>query len=233
VNKTTPKIYCAGPLFNPKEREEMGMIASTLRNAGYSVFLPQEDGLEFAKLFPLLIEKVELSQFAGRILNMAIFSLDLYQIINSDGLVVNLNGRVPDEGAMVEAGIAWSHNKALVIFKNDDRSLIQGHCNPMVMGLCHFQFVDECSDIPKAFATKFAKLPGKPNRSPQQPSLEATIANGRRISSLLLEQTSSSEITELLITLFGALVCKNEKNPTNTLPQVNSPQNKPKAVLSC
>ena len=48
VERSSYKIYCAGPLFNPKEQEEMGQIASVLECKGYSVFLPQRDGLEFA-----------------------------------------------------------------------------------------------------------------------------------------------------------------------------------------
>ena len=39
MEKRRYKIYCAGPLFNPKEREEMSQIASVLEHAGYSAFL--------------------------------------------------------------------------------------------------------------------------------------------------------------------------------------------------
>ena len=39
---------------------------------------------------------------------------------------------------MVEAGIAWAHNKAIVIFRSDSRSLIEGNCNPLVLGLSDF-----------------------------------------------------------------------------------------------
>ena len=120
------KIYCAGPLFNPVERNEMRFIADTLKNADFSVFLPQEDGLEFARLFPAFLSRGFKQNEAQQILNHAIFSLDVYEVLASDGLVLNMNGRVPDEGAMVEAGIAWANDKPIVIFNSDDRSLLQG-----------------------------------------------------------------------------------------------------------
>lgn len=44
------KIYCAGPLFNDKEKEEMTEIAVALEESGFGVFLPHRDGFEFAHL---------------------------------------------------------------------------------------------------------------------------------------------------------------------------------------
>ena len=46
--KPIPRIYCAGPLFNRAEQEEMAEIARTLAGAGFSVFLPHRDGFVFA-----------------------------------------------------------------------------------------------------------------------------------------------------------------------------------------
>ena len=51
------KIYCAGPLFNPKEQEEMQEIAHVLEQKGFTTFLAQRDGLLFEQLLPLLIDK--------------------------------------------------------------------------------------------------------------------------------------------------------------------------------
>ena len=93
----------------------MACIAGALEKAGYTVFLPQRDGLELARLLPKLIEKGLSAEKASKILNRAIFDVDVFQIIDSQGLILNMNGRVPDEGAMVEAGIAWSHKKQLDI----------------------------------------------------------------------------------------------------------------------
>ncbi|HYL80063.1 MAG TPA: hypothetical protein VEU07_04570, partial [Candidatus Acidoferrum sp.] len=42
------RIYCAGPLFNRPEQEEMAEIARALAGAGFSTFLPHKDGFVFA-----------------------------------------------------------------------------------------------------------------------------------------------------------------------------------------
>ena len=41
------RVYCAGPLFNQAERDEMTAIADILCEAGYVVYLPHRDGMEF------------------------------------------------------------------------------------------------------------------------------------------------------------------------------------------
>ena len=61
----------------------MACIAGALEDAGYRVFLPQRDGLELAQLLPKLIEKGMTAENASKILNMAIFDVDVFQIIES------------------------------------------------------------------------------------------------------------------------------------------------------
>jgi nucleoside 2-deoxyribosyltransferase len=200
------RIYCAGPLFNPKEREEMAAIASVLEKAGYSVFLPQKDGLKFAELLPTLTKKNIPVEDGVVMLNMAIFSLDVFEVVNSDGLILNMNGRVPDEGAMVESGIAWSHNKTVLIFKNDDRSLILGNCNPLVMGLSDFKFVDKYEDIPVEFERRLNET-RKVVTSAFPLNCETTKKNGQKISDYLIRKRTNDEITELLVRLFGKISC--------------------------
>lgn len=211
MSSKTRKIYCAGPLFNPKEREDMNSIAAVLETAGYSVFLPQRDGLELAKLLPVLIEKDISEEKASIVLNNAIFSLDVFKIIDSDGVIVNVNGRVPDEGAMVEAGIAWAHEKIIVIFKNDDRSLIQGNCNPLVMGLADFEFVDKYEKIPVAFDGLFSKS-DKRAGAPRESSFKITRTKGETIRDYLMAQKTANEIADLLIDLFGEILCQSLKD---------------------
>ncbi len=149
--KQRKQIYCAGPLFNPKEKEEMQAIAETLENNGFNVFLPHRDGFEFTNLSESFIKLGISSNDARFILNKAIFTLDVFQVLNSDGLILNINGRVPDEGAMVEAGIAWNAGKMIVIFKNDARTLINGNDNPLLLGLSDFNVTNDISSIPSIF----------------------------------------------------------------------------------
>jgi nucleoside 2-deoxyribosyltransferase len=211
------KIYCAGPLFNPQERNEMAEIANTLRGSGYSVFLPQEDGLEFARLLPAFLERGHSNSEAQKILNLAIFSLDVYQVIDSDGMILNMNGRVPDEGAMVEAGIAWAHNKPIVIFNSDDRSLLQGACNPLVVGLSNFEVISEYSKIPAKFKERFSQLGDNIIRE-KAFQFEETKNKGKTISDYINSQGNHEELTELLITLFGGTPCTNGRIGNDTHP---------------
>ncbi len=150
------KIYCAGPLFNDKEREEMTDIASSLETANFDVFLPHRDGIEFSKISDRLLEQGYQPKEANLLLSTAIFFIDTYKVADSDGLVINLNGRVPDEGAVVEAGIAWSLNIPVVIYKNDSRSKINGTDNPLVLGLSSFRVVNRVSAIVEEFNKHFS-----------------------------------------------------------------------------
>lgn len=221
VERQSYKIYCAGPLFNPKEREEMGQIASALEHKGYSIFLPQRDGLEFARLFPLFLERGIDAQDAQKILNLAIFSLDVFQITDSQGLVLNMNGRVPDEGAMVEAGIAWASNRVVVIFRSDSRSLIEGNCNPLVLGLADFSVVTTYDDIAVVFDEKFSVatedvLLGRD----AQP--EAATKSGKEISDYLMSRRSGDEIADLLLGLFRERIWRTSEDPKGNCSQAHT-----------
>lgn len=221
MDRHSYKVYCAGPLFNPKEREEMDSIASALKDAGYLVFLPQENGLEFTKLLPAFIERNISLDTSTQILNQAIFSLDIFEIIDSQGLVLNMNGRVPDEGAMVEAGIAWAHDKPLVIFKNDERTLILGNCNPLVIGLSDFEFVSNYDDIPKAFDRKFSES-NKHISLPSSSRFGTATKKGKQISDYLIAKKTIDDIASLLIEIFEEVTCPTSKDQERNLTKENT-----------
>lgn len=196
---TVRKIYCAGPLFNQMEREEMAKIAAVLEESGFKVFLPQRDGMEMIKLIPAFAAAGVPEVKAKAIIDKAIFSLDVFQVLDSDGLVLNMNGRVPDDGALVEAGIAWQAGKAIVIYKNDARTLIDGNDNPLISGLSDFDKVDRIEAIPAEFHRKFqANMPVSP-----VPPVRASevIVKGRQIHEMLLARASMEVIVQTLIRL--------------------------------
>ena len=64
-----------------------------------------------------------------------IFQFDLEQIRRSEVLVMILDGRVPDEGACVEAGIAFSLGKECYGLKTDCRCLMNFQDNPLITGV--------------------------------------------------------------------------------------------------
>ncbi|MEN8506432.1 MULTISPECIES: nucleoside 2-deoxyribosyltransferase [Paraburkholderia] len=189
-----PRAYCAGPLFNAAERAEMDSIARTLEAAGYATFLPHRDGLEFARLKPELEKLGASTDEAARILDRAIFSLDTYQLLRRcDVVVANLNGRVADEGTVVEASLAWHAGKPLVLFKADARSMLGGSDNPMLTGLGEFDVIDRLSALPQAVDEAIARDRAR--------RVEETLSRGAEIASL---REGGDDMTALAKTLYGA-----------------------------
>jgi len=122
---TSPRIYLAGPLFNHAEKAFNLRVARLLEDNGYSVFLPQRDGIEAAQTRGMSEEE----------LTEKIFSIDAGEVRKADILFMNLDGRVPDEGACVELGIAYASGKRCYGFKTDTRSVEIGFdLNPMISG---------------------------------------------------------------------------------------------------
>ncbi|HPD15510.1 MAG TPA: nucleoside 2-deoxyribosyltransferase [Planctomycetota bacterium] len=146
--RETIRVYCAGPLFNAKEQDEMRELAHALECAGLETFLPQRDGLELTKVVHELVALGVEHAKAGDVTAKAIFALDVYQVIEKcQAIVVNLNGRVPDEGAVSEAAIAWCYGKIMVGYKSDSRSVFLGQDNPLVTGLFDFQLCRGAQEV--------------------------------------------------------------------------------------
>ncbi len=195
------KIYCAGPLFNPREKGEMQEIADILENNGFDVFLPHRDGFEFVNLSESFIKLGVSDNNAKLILNKAIFTLDVFQVIDSDGLILNINGRVPDEGAMVEAGIAWNAGKMIVIFKNDARTLINGNDNPLLLGLSNFNVANDISSIPSIFNNLLLENGGKKQKIIDNSRIEKIFEKGQLIFELSNKLENSDELCNQLINI--------------------------------
>lgn len=117
------KIYFAGPLFCNSEKAYNRKLTTILEKAGYEVFLPQRDGYEAAK-FKGKSQK-EVAQM--------IFEKDTDEIQKADIFFMVLDGRVPDDGACVELGIAYRSGKRCYGIKSDVRSLeINLDLNPLI-----------------------------------------------------------------------------------------------------
>ena len=119
------RVYFAAPLFNEAERAYNLKIVEILEAHGYEVFLPQRDGF----LAPELEGKTEAEKIE------MIFNKDRDKVLKSDILFMMLDGRVPDEGACVELGIAYANGKRCYGFKGDARSVeLDMDLNPMIAG---------------------------------------------------------------------------------------------------
>ena len=71
--KNQIRIYCAGPLFNNAERDEMTAIADALCSYGYAVYLPHRDGMEFRLILEKLVERGYEKQMAAAFLHAGDF----------------------------------------------------------------------------------------------------------------------------------------------------------------
>lgn len=119
------RIYFAGPLFSAAEKEYNLKIVKILESYGYEVFLPQRDGYLAPDLEGLTAEEI----------SKKIFDKDLEEVMKSDIVFILLDGRVPDEGACVELGVAYAAGKRCYGFKSDSRSIEIGmDLNPMISG---------------------------------------------------------------------------------------------------
>ena len=119
------KVYFAGPLFNQSEKDYNLKLSNLLEAHGYKVFLPQRDGFEAA----LLENKTEEE------LTKLIFDKDVSEVLKADIIFMNLDGRIPDEGACVELGIAYANKKRCYGIKTDTRAAeMKLDLNPMIAG---------------------------------------------------------------------------------------------------
>ncbi len=168
----------------------MQEIAFYLEKSGYSAFLPHRDGIELAEVNNKLMQLGYSLEDANALLIKAIFLIDTFQVADSDGLVLNLNGRVPDEGAIAEAGIAWALRKPVVIFKSDSRALMHGLDNPLVIGLSGFVVVRNKQNIPSEFERLFL-LKTDSDCSPKDEINIGNLRKGRVIHKLYKNSQNS------------------------------------------
>lgn len=119
------KVYFAAPLFSQAEKDYNLQLAGILEAHGYQVFLPQRDGYEAAQL----------SGKTEKELVDMIFKKDVSEILKADIIFMVLDGRIPDEGACVELGIAYANRKRCYGVKTDTRAAEMNlDLNPMIAG---------------------------------------------------------------------------------------------------
>ena len=117
-------IYFAAPLFCQAEQAFNLQLTGKLEERGLTVFLPQRDGVESSK--PPYNEMTHDEQ------RQAIFVLDRDKILDADVFLFVLDGRVPDEGACVELGIAYGQkhllqqDKLIIGLQTDSRAAYLG-----------------------------------------------------------------------------------------------------------
>ncbi|MEE9456834.1 MAG: nucleoside 2-deoxyribosyltransferase [bacterium] len=194
-------IYCAGPLFNELERKEMKRISDSLEKAGFRTFLPQRDGLRLNELLKVAMGSTYNLSDIIFVFQKAIFELDAYQVLKKcDGLVLNINGRVPDEGAIVEGAWAWLANKPLIIYKSDERSLMRGLDNPLVIGLNEFTIATKIKNIPEKLKERFKSNLKEYYEFPV--GVRGVIGRGEKIYKAMAGKNNYKKIFKLLTGIY-------------------------------
>lgn len=107
------KAYLAAPLFCQGEKEFNLRVDAVVRSVGLDTFLPQRDGGEAARLISEGMDEHAVRQ--------RLFDLDCAAIADCALLVFVLDGRVPDEGACVELGMAFASGKPCFGLQTDSR----------------------------------------------------------------------------------------------------------------
>lgn len=133
------RVYIAGPLFCTAELDFNEKVDNYLINLGYTTFLPQRDG----HLLSDLVNDGEPKASAIE----RIFEIDVDEIRKSDILVFIMDGRVPDEGACVELGIAYSLDKECIGLKTDSRYLMDNLDNPLILGAVKGRVAKSISEL--------------------------------------------------------------------------------------
>ena len=133
-------VYLAGPLFSEAERRFNLEFTYRLEAIGFEVFLPQRDGVER--------DRPPYDTMTPEERRHAIFHLDRSRILDADVFV--RDGRVPEEGACVELGIAYCQKylqngeNLLVGLHADTRAALIGESlNPMVYVSLEYVIDDE------------------------------------------------------------------------------------------
>ncbi|HJQ28408.1 MAG TPA: nucleoside 2-deoxyribosyltransferase domain-containing protein [Rubrobacter sp.] len=111
-------IYLAGPLFSEAECRFNLELTQRLESHDFRVFLPQRDGVERGQ--------PPYDSMTPEERRHAMFHLDWSMILDSDIFLFVLDGRVPDEGACVELGIAYCQRK----LQDSEKLLIGLHTDP-------------------------------------------------------------------------------------------------------
>jgi nucleoside 2-deoxyribosyltransferase len=136
------RVYLAGPMFSAGDQSEQGELADALEAAGFVCHVPQDNGIEVGAVMQLLndpslhgtpmLEPFVLDRCIAWV-TRAVVALDVYEVIEGcQCTVLNIDGRVPDEGGLVEATLAWSSGHPVVTYKTTSISELDGNNNPMI-----------------------------------------------------------------------------------------------------
>jgi deoxyadenosine/deoxycytidine kinase/nucleoside 2-deoxyribosyltransferase len=134
-----PRAYYAAGLFNQGERAFNLEVKAVLDELGYETWFPQEDA---GLLDDYLKAGMSLDEARHRI-----FKANLKAVEEADVLLFLLDGRVPDEGACIEAGVAFGRGKRCIGLKTDFRNVEGGANNLMIDGILDYRIARDLDEL--------------------------------------------------------------------------------------
>ena len=134
-----PRAYYAAGLFNEGERTFNLRVKAMLDGLGYETWFPQEDA---GFLEQYMDEGMTLAQARDEI-----FRMNRDAVARCDVLIFNLDGRVPDEGACVEAGLAYGMGIRCIGLQTDFRAVEPGGNNLMLDGILNYEVAGDIDTL--------------------------------------------------------------------------------------
>ncbi len=134
-----PRVYYAAGLFNEGERAFNLQVKAILDELDYETWFPQESA---GLLDDLIRDGMTVDEARHHI-----FKLNLRAVEECDILVFLLDGRVPDEGACIEAGLAYGRGKRCIGLKTDFRNVEGGGNNLMIDGILDYQIAGSLDEL--------------------------------------------------------------------------------------
>lgn len=158
---TKQKIFISGPMFSPADIWEGRQIKSALVAAGFDTYWCVDDGIEDEKLIENLkspLMELTYYQKVALLVQKIGWTLDIYMATyGCDGMVMDMNGRVPDGGSIVEAANAYAVGMPLVLYKETSITMWGPFNNPMIAALTKdWEPVDSVDKIAPALTTAIA-----------------------------------------------------------------------------
>jgi deoxyadenosine/deoxycytidine kinase/nucleoside 2-deoxyribosyltransferase len=133
------RVYLAGPLFSHAERRFNVELNNLIRSLGFETYFPQED----AGLISDMVERgLDVHQARD-----AIFEQNRLAVSESDIVLIILDGRSPDEGACIEAGIGFALGKLCIGLKTDFRTCEPGGNNLMIDGVVQYRIAADLQQL--------------------------------------------------------------------------------------
>jgi nucleoside 2-deoxyribosyltransferase len=195
------KIFISGPMFSPADLWEGNEIKAALVKAGFDTYWAPEDGIEDERLIKNLQSPLMAAPYYQKVAILVQklgWTLDIYMAtFGCDGMVMDMNGRVPDGGSIVEAANAYSCGMPLVLYKETSITMWGPFNNPMIAALTKdWEPVDSVDKIaPALTATIEAKDPAYQYVPP--PAFARDLEIGKFVSE------HRDEVMQILLTLSG------------------------------